>query len=441
MNSYKGNIINNKVWALWVSWVCSVGAIVMIIALSLVISKFWLPLVALLLDATLTLITRYNRDSNSGICFLIPHLCTRILFWSAVIMVIINLIYLKAIPSELFDSGVVNRDIPYITSLITAPVTMLITGWALLRRGRISFCHDCRMRNGDASERGFIGTLYRRDSRYQAILLFWFAVVHSITSTVYYFVYYVNVNINSPDRFYFVWIPVIFWILSVIYLGFRYFSISIFYLHNESGDYASRERSTTLRYLILCGDYMYLRESEANDGTVSYDTPVKITIPYRERVTDYDAENFYENIVSDNDGEHKLRFIYSSDYYNDDSNIFHYLTFMPSRDAAAFSNLGGTWFTMPQIERLLNSQRLAPMLCSEIMRVYQVTMARKAYHRDGRRIYGIKNYRPTFRLSDIENLEVDFNDPIWLFVAVNNEDKPFYRFRRFWRRYMCGIQD
>ena len=186
---------------------------------------------------------------------------------------------------------------------------------------------------------------------------------------------------------------------------------------------------------------MYLRESEANDGTVSYDTPVKITIPYRERVTDYDAENFYENIVSDNDGEHKLRFIYSSDYYNDDSNIFHYLTFMPSRDAAAFSNLGGTWFTMPQIERLLNSQRLAPMLCSEIMRVYQVTMARKAYHRDGRRIYGIKNYRPTFRLSDIENLEVDFNDPIWLFVAVNNEDKPFYRFRRFWRRYMCGIQD
>lgn len=441
MNNRKGNITNNRVWALWVSWTVSVGSIILIIALSLVVSKLWLPIVALIFNVALFLFNKYRKESNGVQCLLIPHLCMRILFWSAVVMVVINLIYHNVIPSTLFDSGLVNRDIPYITSMVTAPVTMVVVGWALLRRGRISLCHDCKMRNGDVSERGFIGKLYFRDSRYQTLLLFWFSLVHTIVSSIYYFVYYVNVNLNTPDKFYFVWIPVIFWTLSVVYLGFRYFSISIFYIHNEYGDYSSRERATFLRYLILCGDYMYLREIENSDGTVCYDTPVKITIPYRERVTDFDAATFYGNIVAEEGGERRLRFLYTSDHYNDDSKMFHYLSFVSSCDNKELSKLGGEWFSMTQIERLLNSQRLASNLSAEIIRLYKVTMAAKAYNLDGKRIYRIKNYRPTFRLSDIENLDVDFNDSRWLFVAFNNEDKPFYRFRRFWHRHVCGIQD
>ncbi len=441
MNYYKGNIINNRIWALWVSWACSVGAIVLVILLSLYISKFWLPLVALLFDLSISIYSRYKRANNGTQCFLIPHVCARILFWSALVMVVINLVYLEVIPLEWFESGVVNRDIPYITSLITAPVTAIIAGWALLRRGHNSFCNDCKMRNGDVSERGFIGKLYLRDSRYQAMILFWFAVIHTILSTTYYFVYYINVNLNAPDKFFFVWMPVIFWVLSIIYLGFRYISISIFYLHNESGDYASRERATLVRYLIICDDEIYLRKIESNNGTTSYDTPVKITLPYRERLSDYDAEIYYRNIISSGSGEHRLRFIYRSDYYNDNSKIFHYLDFVSAKNQIDRNELGGEWFNMSQVEQLLNAQSLSPMLSAEIIRVCQITMARKAYHRDGRRIYGIKNYQPSFRLSEIENLDVDFSDPIWLFVAFNNEDRPFYRLRRFWHRYICGIHD
>lgn len=441
MNHYNGNIINNRIWALWVSWTCSVGAIILVIVLSLVISKFFLPLVALLSDLLLTVLSRYNKEHDGAQCFIMPHLCARILFWSALIMVVINLVYLEVIPLEWFESGIVNRDIPYITSLITAPVTMIITGWALLRRGHISFCHECKMRNGDVSERGFIGKLYLRDSRYQTMILFWFAVVHTIISTIYYFVYYINVNINAPDKFFYVWIPVIFWALSLIYLGFRYVSISIFYLYNESGDYASRERATFVRYLIICDNEIYLRETESNNGTSSYDTPVKITLKYRERITDYDAEVYYRNIISHGSGEHRLRFIYKSDYFNDNSKIFHYFDFVSSKEGIDRNNLGGKWLSMPQVQELLNTQRLSPILSAEIIRVCQIAMARKTYHRDGRRIYGIKNYQPSFRISEIENLDVDFSDPIWLFVAFNNEDRPFYRLRRFWHRYICGIQD
>ena len=61
-------------------------------------------------------------------------------------------------------------------------------------------------------------------------------------------------------------------------------------------------------------------------------------------------------------------------------------------------------------------------------------MAWKTYDRDGRRLYPIKNYRPTFRFRDFKTWDVDYNDLHWLDVATNNEDKPFYRLRRFWRK-------
>lgn len=438
---YSQPITNNKVWALWISWTYSVGAIVLVIFLSLFISKYWLPIVALACEVLLTMVVRYHREYSSSHCLLIPHLCSRILFWSAIIMVIINIIYLKFIPAEMVESGEVNPDIPYITSLITAPVTLVFTTWALIRRRHISFCHDCRMRNGDDSERGFIGKLYSQDSRYQITLLFWFALLHSIASTLYYFIFYINVNINAPDRFYFVWIPVIFWILSIIYLGFRYVGLSTYYMQNELGDYSQRHRSVMLRYIIVCGDFIYLQSSEAVDGSLRYDTPAKINLPYRQSISNFDAANFYANILKHGGNDHSLRYLYTTEHYNDDSKIHHYLSIAPSKEAVSALVPSGEWFSMTQLEQLLNSQKLSSFLAAEIMRIYRIAMACKTYHRDGTRIYKIKNYRPTFRLSDIQKLDIDFNDSIWLFIEKNNEDQPFFHLRRFWRRHFCDSQD
>ena len=96
---------------------------------------------------------------------------------------------------------------------------------------------------------------------------------------------------------------------------------------------------------------------------------------------------------------------------------------------------------MPELERLLNGDSLAPLMAAEIHRLYTVTMAWKTYDRLGRRLYKIKNYRPTFRLRDIQNWDVDFNDSQWLRVAVNNQDRPFYSLKRFWRRYVNGVRE
>jgi hypothetical protein len=78
------------------------------------------------------------------------------------------------------------------------------------------------------------------------------------------------------------------------------------------------------------------------------------------------------------------------------------------------------------------------MLASEIKRIYTITMAWKTYTRDGKRLYSIKNYVPTFRLKDLKNWDVDYNDITWINIADNNEDKRFFVLKKLWRKYFSG---
>lgn len=93
------------------------------------------------------------------------------------------------------------------------------------------------------------------------------------------------------------------------------------------------------------------------------------------------------------------------------------------------------------LRRLTNEGRVSPLLCSEIDRIYKITMAWKSYDCQGYRLYVIKNYKPTFRLRDFRNWDVYNNDSNWLFVAINNEDIPFFRVKRLWHKFIKGMSN
>ena len=61
-------------------------------------------------------------------------------------------------------------------------------------------------------------------------------------------------------------------------------------------------------------------------------------------------------------------------------------------------------------------------------------MAWKTYDRNGRRLYPIRHYKPTFRLRDLRDWTVDYDDETWFDVAHNNEDRRFYKLRSLWNR-------
>ncbi len=111
----------------------------------------------------------------------------------------------------------------------------------------------------------------------------------------------------------------------------------------------------------------------------------------------------------------------------------HYAAFVKAEDYPAVKD-HGTWFTLDQLDRMIKTARLSAELTDEIYRIFTITMAWKTYDTEGRRLYPIKHYRPTFRLRDLKSWTVDYNDVSWFAIANNNQDRPFFRTRRFWHK-------
>ena len=128
-----------------------------------------------------------------------------------------------------------------------------------------------------------------------------------------------------------------------------------------------------------------------------------------------------------------VRYLYDDTGYLNGANVLHYAIFLKD-DATPDLRLSGKWETIDELDRQLKAGMLAPQMLSELNRIYNVTMAWKTYDRDGRRLYPIKHYHPTFRLRDFKNWDVDYGDLHWLDIATNNEDRPFFKLRRFWRK-------
>jgi hypothetical protein len=96
-------------------------------------------------------------------------------------------------------------------------------------------------------------------------------------------------------------------------------------------------------------------------------------------------------------------------------------------------------FPLSKIKELIADNKVSEIFKSEIERIYKMSMAWKTYDIKGEKIYNIRNYKPTFRVCDIKDWDVDYNDISWLFVSGNNADRPFFKIRKFWYKYICGI--
>lgn len=431
------------IFSLWANWVIGVGTLMFIIFISPIIEKVWLPLLAFTIQLVLYAMVRRNRVSQLPVCYLLPFICSRVLFWSAVVMTIINFFHINdTLFASFIDNGNVNPDIPFISILIVAPITLMVTYWAYKRGHNMSYCLDCIFRNGPAAERGFLGKLFSQEGQYQIRFLLFLSIILTISEWAYYSLFYININLNRPDRFFFVWIPIIFYILSIIYLGMRYFGLWTYYSQNLDGGPYQKASTTVLRYLVISEDHIYLKlpdidRDDIKAGEEKYDTPARLSLSYRNHFSEYDIERYMTGL-SGLTGNN-IRHLYDSNNFNAGYNICHYACFIDDKKLVDESRLEGEWFTLSQIERMVADGLVSSILAAEINRIYTISMAWKTYDRYGYRLYNIRNYKPTFRLRDFKDWDVDLNDIQWLYVSKNNEDKPFFRLRRIWRKYINHI--
>lgn len=425
------------IFNLWLNWVVAGGLLVMPNIISVYAAPWVVPPVVLLSSFLLTAYNRSSLRTRTAVCPQVLTISLRSLMMSGLIMVVIMLIYSKGIIDLFFESEALNKEQPFITALILSPVLLANVVWAQIRGTKYEACRRCRMVLGTLTERGSLGKLYSDESRYQRIFLLCISAVLTLISWGYYLYYYINVNVNIPDRFFFGWVPTILYLVSVGYLAVRYFTIWAHFYQAMEKTAGQSGASTSIRFIVMCGESFFIgREDELGEHSDlnKYDTPALLAFNYRSEVPLDEAREIFSKFAQIAPESFDIRFMYYSADSTGSHNIFHFICCLKDPQAVDSSLLKGEWLTIPQLERLLHNRDITPMLASEIHRLYTVTMAWKTYDADGRRLYKVKNYRPVFRISGICDWDVDFNSPLWLRVAEFNEDKPLFRLRRLLHR-------
>lgn len=424
------------------SWVISVGCLVSLSLISMWIPMFWVPFIGLCMSLMLYHIQRRASKEKPQVCGRITYVVNLALLWSSLIMIAcyivlnytdwVSEVWLKKVP--------VNLEIPYIPILITGPITVLICSWLLARGRKHPYCRKCVINNGDPAERGFIGRVFDQESNTQMWLLLILSLLLTIGEYAYYLIAFITTNLNSSDTFYFGWVPAIVFGMSLIYLSLRYSGLLAYYSRELSGSVFQHGNFSMVRFIVVSGDHLLLAEPENTSNLVNlqnskFDTPSVLTVAYHKRLTDWEAANYFKGTAGI---DAKIRFLYRTDTEDSGSNIFHFAAIIDDTNLIEGSRLRGEWVTLSALQMMMDQQLVSPLLMSEIHRIYNITMAWKAYDRTGMRLYDIKNYRPAFRLRDLPNWDVDYNDSTWLQVADNNEDRPFFRLRRLWRKYISS---
>lgn len=368
------------------------------------------------------------------------------MFWSGIVMLIINGLYSRWLVTHVFDIENINHDIPFITQLIVGPVTVAVLLWSVIKKQNLSFCRDCKMQHGSPAERGFLGILFTQESQFQARLFLGISIFCTIVSWAYYLFFYVNEYFSLLDKYIFIWCPCLLFIAALIYTAARYISIWRYYERNAESSYVHPGRHTLIRYLMVYDNYIGLhlpdRNKEyLNPADIKADTPVSLITKFKQNVPVPEARSYFEQLTRIPDAE--IRFLYTNITGNTDCNIFHFIVFLNQEQKETYTHSHDDikWFTMYETGRMINKKETNSLLSAEIVRIHTIAMAWKTYRPDGKRRYNIKYYTPTFHLRDLHKWDIDFNDSKWLYVADNNEDVPFFRIRRFWRKYINGIGD
>lgn len=408
--------------SMWRNWTIAFGAITLPILLSLFLPKLWIPFVCLFAAWGLHAAARQSSSLLVNTCSLVVRLASRTLFIAALVGFAIDLFCTDWIIPKVIFFKIYNDEIPYITSLVIYPVSTLLCVWWLYFGLADRHCRRCQRRNGYYAGDSIVATLYYQEARYQVRLLLLISMTMGGIEYWYYFFRYINVNFAPPDRFFFHYMPLIVYLLSVAVLWGRYQSLRVMYMAVEDANPARRNR-TIVRFLVFCGNELLLvqRKDEL------WDTPAELITGRTNSIGDHPARVHLEKELGLE--RFTLRYCFTNNGFANGSIIIHYAAFIDESDKALLLTRDRRWFTMPMLDHGLANKTLAPLLANELYRIYTVTMAWKTYTREGRRLYPIRHYKPTFRFSDLPKWSVDYDDDHWLDVSHNNEDRSFFRLR------------
>ncbi len=391
----------------------------------------WLPFIGFALIVPVISFGNYSMSRGFNNCSLETHYTCYSLFVSSFIMLVIDIMNTKwchwGIAGQMHDPQ------PFISTLIVYPVSAVLFGVGLLRRTHTHYCKACKEQFTFSVRMSIESNVFHVEARQQMMMHMVMSAIMSIVPWTYYCLFYINVNINSPDTFFFFIVPLTVYLLSLVYYSSKYSS-----MHFEASIAPSRtehETMSKLRYMVVGGDKIMLQEvAKDQSGMALWDTPAVCEVPFTDDVGIGQAQKLFQSISGAD--KFNVRYLFSTNMGK--INTFHYAAFL-TEEEEKLPGFEGEWFNLYQVDMMMKSGMIARAFALEMHRVFTITMAWKTYNREGKRLYAIKNYRPTFRLRDFKDWTVDYTDQHWISISQNNEDRPFFKLRRFWRRYISGV--
>ncbi len=413
---------------LLVNWALGFGSVALLLLLSLFIPYLWLPFIAA--GEALYLMRRripqcsLTEDGSLTTGFL------RVSVWalwiSAAVMLAIEILCTPFLVGRVLSLPMYNDELPFVTCLVVFPALALSAIWWL------AFCRPRRRRPGEIHFLTGMRAMIPREAAYQVRIILLLSVLLGGVEAWYYLARYINSNLNAPDRFFFVIMPIGFYLLSLFFMAGRCTSLGA--IVEAMGTLPSGSFSTLVRYIIFSDNELLVRPNHFG----LYDTPAEVTRTGPEEVTEETVRKAFSRLAETD--RFSLRYLFTSESIATNLRVLHYAAILDANLARSEiapedgDGAGDRWVGLYDIRRMASEGMLSPVLASELARIYAITMAWKTYNRSGQRLYPIRNYKPTFRFRDLGKWDVDYDDSTWLDIADFNEDKPFYRIRKHFRR-------
>lgn len=361
-----------------------------------------------------------------------------------VVTLVINLLYEWGVITN-FDEEFIIFHGPHISVILMAPICCIVltVSYLLRRTLRRKFDHRFNIRT-DTFIKGKLGAILTRESRHQILLLIGlFALISVIQWSYYVFVY--NKGYAPTDRDLYVF----FWLSTGIYVGYEIY----LFVHNyslnmdlkESGDIITPGElnvmapKTYYRCYVICDDKMFLsfdcKDAENPDHNV-LDTPFFFSesgIPMPEE----NVKRMIEKETGVENGE--LRFLYGFQAPGlERHSVLRYFYFLDGKpeDYPTLQLPRGEWKTYNEINKVFRNRphSMASFLVADTARIITITRTAAIFDENGYRKMKIHNYVPTFNLVDMRSSDLDYQSEKWIEVSKFNEDVPFFRIRRWFRR-------
>lgn len=314
--------------------------------------------------------------------------------------------------------------------LFQAPFMALLTYLFEQRNIQPPFCQQCVIKRGGIWERNLLGD-YTRLEAYNIIRILLFGAL--IVAAVAWALFLWGIDTQSRlGRYFYLFFPAALCVALILFETIRRWLLEM--AIHPSGKKESqalqfsnakneKQSSDIIRILIIGQEKVFLIERQYNNNS-GLDIPIQRDYANRCIDSKEEKKRLIQTIQEELQIENpNLRHLNSTNSENRLHRVGHYILFLSDTDMPKMNRYPGRWYTVEEITRLNREHRLHPLFRECYARLCTVVNAARTYRMNGERRYPIRGYKPAFTLRHLQELNIEFDDPIWLYVSRHNEDR------------------